>query len=345
MRWTVGAFGLAAVVAVITTVLGIPFGGAVDSSKVAVTNEGVDGTEDRQTIQDPSTALAPETPATSTPAIGLASWEAGLAERVSWKVRQAREESASLRREMPPPEPDRLAQAIDALVEDPSAEVDELASSLPADRSGYEARLMRLAGQDRGARRHAALRLLRPLGSFRCVPTVTTVFLHDEQTRPAALEPLTRWADANALADLIERSNEPEFRRPLLIALRDRRDAAAFVRYFGFVSDPEIAPLALEVAEQGAERWIERLLPMLRSHDHGRAMVASRLLGSINGPFVTRQLAALTSDRRRRRIAIAGLLTSKGAGARAIVARLERDREFRSVVAAVRGAINAVHVY
>ncbi len=183
----------------------------------------------------------------------------------------------------------------------------------------------------RGARRLAAVRLLSEVATAKSAPLLVKL-ANDPRTCQAALPGVLRLGDFQSLADLARQTHSHVIRQKLLSALLHREANEAVPLYLAFVEEPATATDALAAADDAPQPAIDELFARLDDPHLDVRLAAARALGRIDGPAVTRRLAAMVERNVNQREALAALITSHGRDAQAIVAQARRRSSLAATI-------------
>jgi HEAT repeat protein len=155
--------------------------------------------------------------------------------------------------------------------------------------------------------------------------------------RSAVERLLVEVADIPALIELARRDGEdPLVQSAAMAALLKRPTPAGLNAYLSLVADPSKRETAIRASDQVGDPPVEALLARLDDPRVDVRVAAALVLGRINGPAVTRRLAAMVERNVNRREALIALTASHGPEARAYLAHAS---EVDELSAAVRSAM------
>lgn len=283
-----------------------------------------------QSADDSSVAVKPEAhPPTKSLAEGI-SREPNLYERLLLSRMIARGRGAAQDR---PDVTAAVASLIEAVADDPSADVTEplaqVADNLPA----VERRLWSVARQETGRRRLGAARLLSRIGTPRSLPVLVEL-AGDRATHSAAMLGLARMAGDDELARLASMERDSDLRRQLFAMLASRATPRALAHYLSLIDQQATRDEALRALADVASPPVEPLFRYLESPRQRVRLAAALALSRLPDPAVVGRLCASVRGIGRREALIALLLSPSDQAAGC----LDEARQNLYLVASVHAA-------
>jgi HEAT repeat protein len=220
--------------------------------------------------------------------------------------------------------PDLVGQAIAQLVSAPKTDPAVAAAGLQKVAAESETRLLAILGSDEVAEQTAAMRLLGEVGSSASVPELLRA-VGETKLHTAAIDALSRIADAQTINQLVRDETSLELRRVLLAALLGRGEPASLSSYLSYVASKEYGATALAATELVSNPPMERLFAALNSTSEFDRLAAARVLGRIDGPETTQRLITLLEQGQNRQEACVALLSSRGEEAATFVSSAQTN--------------------
>ena len=157
--------------------------------------------------------------------------------------------------------------------------------------------------------------------------------------------PASAWAkiaNSKQLAQLAAIENDSALQRHLLASLVGRGTPQSIELYLNFVEDRRTGDAALSALDKVHQPPTQAFFAILTGPHAERRLAAARVLGQIDGPIVTRQLAQMVLANVNRREAMAALASSGGAHAIDFVRQAERDQSLAAVVRSARSQLKTL---
>jgi HEAT repeat protein len=227
--------------------------------------------------------------------------------------------------------PQPLVLALNHVLNEPETDMAKLCEPLIARRTAYENSILSNLGSWNRAEQHAALKILRKIGSPRAVPVLDRLSRDPEfakiawpvalQLAPAKL--LGRWA----------RTDTPAHRKEAIQRLLSRReDAEAIGEFLKLVAQPDSRTLAIEVIKAEKNPPVEALFASLDGGTREERHTAGLVLGRIATPDITRQLLALATQNSFPPEVMIGLLNSSDQQAARFLNQAKRNPQAQAAV-------------
>jgi len=291
--------------------------------------------------QQPSTDNAGKQIAENQPSptvVAVVKWpsrEPTAFERLAFHMMQAERRPVDEKRPVTGELDDRLTEALDRLVSDPSIDRRTLVAPLLSNRVVIERRLVELARRGTDPRRTAAIELLGELGGQRAV-AVLLQLSRDEQVHIWAVLALAKCADSLTIRKLAFGETDAGARRELFGALLERGDVESVGYFLGFALNPKTSETALASIDDLDKLPTSVLFRYFDSPHLRERMAAARVLGTLNDPDVSRRMIESVNRNVKRSEALVALLSSSEREAETFLKEAQQNSPLMAAVQTAR---------
>jgi hypothetical protein len=230
-----------------------------------------------------------------------------------------------------------IAAAVKSLVSEKEAgAVAEVAARLRKSAPRHEEVLLAMLDRVTVPEQIVVLRLLAEIGGQATVGPA----LHAAESpalHQAAIETLSRLADASLVSRLALTEQNAEIQQALLATLLARGEAVSLWHYLSFVEDDRTTERALSAAQSVQNAPMDLLFSALSEPLETRRIAAARVIGRIDGTATTRRLITMVELGINRHEACIALLSSRGEEAvRYVGTAAERDPTLAAILSGAR---------
>ena len=179
--------------------------------------------------------------------------------------------------------------AIDDLASHPDAAARSFVYLPDFQRPAAETILLRRLARSNPTEQCAVLRLLAVNGTRRSVPAIVRIAWRDELREPA-LAAVEQIVGLEGLPQVVRSTTDPWTRDGLIRRLLNAGSDRAMFGYLSLVRDEATRTEALKVAEADSQLPIDKLIGLLDHSEQPVRFSAALVLGSVDGPEITRRL-------------------------------------------------------
>ncbi len=184
-----------------------------------------------------------------------------------------------------------MEEVLERLVEEPDADVEQLAEASGLAQLDAERILLRQLSRGSNQRKHAVLRLLTAYGTPRSTPGLLQISQRDE-FRHEALNALEQILGVDQLAGLVRQTADQRVRAEILRRLLEADSDAATRSVLEFIRYEDTRAEALAAISATARPTPATLLVLLDDEEKAVRMSAALTLAHLNGPYITDSLIA-----------------------------------------------------
>ena len=189
-----------------------------------------------------------------------------------------------------------MDDAIGLLTADPDSDASQALNSSGLQRGNAERLLMRRLLRSAGAEQIAILRLLAVCGTPRSIPALLRLG-RDEAVRDDALATIEHIVGMEGLPQVIGIAKTADLRNAMIRRLLASGSEAALLGYLSLVHDDALGAEALAVAQEAHALPIDDLFTLLDHKTKAVRVSAATVLGSVNGPEVTKLLITRVTEK------------------------------------------------
>lgn len=188
-----------------------------------------------------------------------------------------------------------MEEVLERLVEEPDADVEQLAEASGLARLDAERLLLRQLSRGSNRRKHAVLRMLTLYGTPRSTPGLLRISQRDE-FRDEALTALEQILGVDQLAGMVRQTADQRVRAEILRRLLEADSDLATRSVLEFIRYEDTRAETFAAIDATARPTPSTLLALLDDEEEGVRMSAALTLAHLNGSYITDSLIARVLD-------------------------------------------------